>query len=250
MLIDADTHISPIEADNRISAEELVSIMDKAGVDKAMAWLQPPCEVSESNKYVYESMQKYPDQILGFGWADPREGVDVAIENVKKCAYEYDLYGIKLNGAQNEFYIDDEKLAMPLIEEIAKTGKLLAFHIGADAPERTNPKRVANICDKFPEIKVLMIHMGGAGTPDISEQVIAVAQEYEQTYLIGSHVGSQPILNAVQTLGADRVCFGSDTPFVAMPEVIEKYNTLLEGEVNKKEKDKIMGGNIEKLLEL
>ncbi|MFW6269336.1 MAG: amidohydrolase family protein, partial [Bacillota bacterium] len=145
MIIDADTHISPLEGDKRISAEILLEKMEKAGVDKSITWLQPPCNVAESNHYVYESVKNHPKRLLGFGWADPREGVDVARDNVKKCVYEYGFYGVKLNGAQNNYYIDDEELALPVIEEIAKTGKILAFHVGADAPERTNPKRVARI---------------------------------------------------------------------------------------------------------
>lgn len=54
---------------------------------------------------------------------------------------EYGFYGVKLNGAQNSFYIDDESISLPLAEEVAKTGKLLAFHIGADEYDFTHPYR-------------------------------------------------------------------------------------------------------------
>lgn len=250
MIIDADTHISPIRGDNRITAEKLVFIMDEAGVDKAVTWLQPECNVSESNKYIYESKKRYPDRILGFGWANPKEGVQVAIENVKRCVHDYGFFGVKLNGAQNNFYIDDEELAFPVIEEIAKTGKIIAFHVGADFPDRTHPKRVAKIADKYPENKILMVHMGGAGTPDLSDEAIKVAKKYPNIYLIGSNISSEPILKAVHTLGANRVCFGSDTPFLFMANEVKRYNVLLNGEVKDAEKKMIMGGNIAKLFEL
>jgi len=249
MIIDADTHISPLKGDNRISVEELIEEMDQAGVDKALTWLQPPCTVAKSNEYVFQSMKKYPDKILGFGWADPREGVDTAINNVKKCVYDYGFYGVKLNGAQNDYYIDDEKLALPVIEEIAKTGKILAFHIGADAPDKTSPHRAAKIAQTFPGLKILLVHMGGAGTPEISDQVIEVAQKYPNMYLIGSNVSSRAILKAVKTLGAERICFGSDMPFVSISEALEKYEDLLDGEITEKKQHKIMGGNIKRLFE-
>ena len=42
MRIDADTHISCLGEANNITAEELISMLDAAGLDKAITWLQPP----------------------------------------------------------------------------------------------------------------------------------------------------------------------------------------------------------------
>ena len=70
MIIDADTHISPTGEDaNAITIDELLRRMDRAGVDKALAWLRPPYlrEIDESNAYVYRATQQHPDRILGFG---------------------------------------------------------------------------------------------------------------------------------------------------------------------------------------
>jgi predicted TIM-barrel fold metal-dependent hydrolase len=134
LIIDADTHISLTGEDaNAITFDELVRRMDRAGVDKALTWLRPPYmrEIAASNAYVYRATQQYPDRILGFGWADPHLGLDEAKAAVKRCVEEYGFYGVKLNGAQNSYYIDDPQLALPIVEEIARTGKLLAFHVGA-----------------------------------------------------------------------------------------------------------------------
>lgn len=250
MIIDADTHISPIKEDNRIQVEELVGMMEKSNIDKALVWLQPTCDVAESNQYVYESMREYPDKLLGFGWADPREGVDKAVENAKKCLYEYDFYGVKLNGAQNNYYIDDQELAIPVIEVVANSGKALAFHVGADAPDRTNPARVASIAKKYPDMKIFMVHMGGAGTPDLSDEAITVAEECPNTYLIGSAIDTGPILKAVKTLGARRICFGSDTPFRSMKGELDKYYELFEGKISEEDQKLILGGNIKRLFNI
>lgn len=251
MIIDADVHISPtLESGNSIKIDELFRRMEKAGVDKALTWLQPPYmrEIDASNQYVYEAMKNNSDKILGFGWADPNLGVEKAKNMVKKCIYEYGFYGVKLNGAQNSFYIDDPKLSIPVIEEIASTGKLLAFHVGGDAYEQTHPFRVGKIAKMFPELQILMVHMGGAAFADLSNAAIEIAQDNPNITLIGSAVRSIPILKAVKTLGASRVCFGSDTPFELMHVEVAKYNALLDGEVTDEEKNLIMGGNIARLL--
>jgi predicted TIM-barrel fold metal-dependent hydrolase len=253
MVIDADVHISPTaERGVGIGYEELVRRMDRAGVDKALIWLQPPYkrETDPANAYVYEAAKRYPDRILGFGWADPNLGVAEAKDTVKRCIYDYGFYGVKLNGAQNNFFIDDPDLSLPVIEEVAKTGKLLAFHVGADAYEQTHPFRVGKIARLFPTMQILMVHMGGASYADLSRAAIEIAQEHPNLTLIGSSIRSIPILRAIKTLGSTRVCFGSDTPFALMHVEVAKYNALLDGEVSDEEKQYIMAENMARLLGL
>jgi len=253
LIIDADTHISPTGEDaNAITIDELLWRMDRAGVDKALAWLRPPYmrEIDESNAYVYQATQLYPDRILGFGWADPRLGLDRARDAVKRCIEDYHFYGVKLNGAQNSYYIDDPRLSLPIVEEIAKTGKLLAFHVGTDAFEATHPFRVAKIARMFPEMQILMVHMGGVGYADLSNAAVEMAQECPNLTLIGGAVRAVAVLKAIKTLGADRVCFGSDTPFALMHVELAKYNALLEDEVTPAEWQMVMAGNIARLMGL
>ncbi len=111
MLIDADVHISPTpQGGNSIAVDELLRRMDRAGIDKAVTWLQPPYvrdEIHQGNAYVAQSMRDHPDRILGFGWADPNLGVAKAIDDVRRSVEEHGCYGVKLNGAQNAYPIDD-----------------------------------------------------------------------------------------------------------------------------------------------
>ncbi len=204
MIVDADIHISPLREGNRISYEEMLRRMDRAGVDKALAWLQPEYfrDVEGGNRYVHEAMRKHPDRVYGFGWVDAHFGLDKGLAEVKRCVEEYGFIGVKLNGAQNEFPIDSD-VSMALIEAIAATGKLLAFHIGADSFENTHPFRLAKIARQFPQTNILAVHMGGAAVPDLSKAMIEFAQECANIYLIGSAVSPVAVMRAIQTLGAE-----------------------------------------------
>jgi predicted TIM-barrel fold metal-dependent hydrolase len=226
--------------------------MDYAGVDRALTWLQPAYfpDVDSGNALVYQAARKYPDRILGFGWADPHFGLDAARAQVKRCLEEYGFYGVKLNGAQNRFYIDSQEMALPLIEEIAKTGSILAFHIGTDAYEATHPFRLAKIARRFPETHILAVHMGGVAFHDLSDACIEAALECPNITLVGSGVRAVSILKAVKTLGAERVCFGSDTPFALMHVELAMYRALLKDEVSQEEAALILGENIARLFEL
>lgn len=55
MIIDADVHLSPTpERGISIKVDELLRRMDRAGVEKALAWLQPPYmrHIDDANAYI------------------------------------------------------------------------------------------------------------------------------------------------------------------------------------------------------
>lgn len=250
MIIDADTHIAPTGGE--FALEKHLARMERAGIDKTLTWLKPDYEgegIEGHLRYVHDAVQAYPDKLLGFGWADPTVGVAHAKRMVKLCTEEYGFYGVKLNGAQNFYTIDDPELALPVIEEIAKSGKMLAFHIGPDAYERTHPLRARKIALMYPELKILMVHMGMTD-PDMAAAVVEVAQECPNMVLIGSATNDKLVLQAIKQLGADRVCFGTDAPFQRPHVVRAWYDAMLTYDVTEAETAMVMGGNIVRLFEL
>ena len=248
-IIDADTHISPLNEPVSFKVEGLIEEMDRAGVARSVVWLQPPYmrEIASSNEYIFESAKKYPDRLLPFGWANPHLGLENSINMVRKCMLEYKFHGVKLNGAQDSYFIDDEKFSMPIIDEIAKLGGLVCFHIGADAYEFTHPYRAAKIAKRHPGTNFLLAHMGGVGKPDMSNACIEMARECPNIYLIGSQISFVAVLKAIKELGAERVCYGSDMPYDSMRAFAAAYLALLKDEVSGKDAELVMGGNIKRL---
>jgi uncharacterized protein len=251
MIVDADCHISSRKFDGlAITAPELVALMDRAGVDKALVWLKPPYnkDIAPENRAVHEAAQAYPDRLLPFGWTNPRLGHLAASDAIKQCFEEYGFLGIKFNGAQDGYVIDDESV-LPLIEQAAAYDKVIGFHIGADFYENTHPYRLGRIAERFPETRFLMIHMGGAGLPNLSRSAIEVAAQHPNILLIGSAIDEWAILMAIRHLGADRVAFGSDTPFGYMHVRLAMYQALLRDHAGP-ERDLVLGGNLCRFLNL
>lgn len=247
-IFDADAHLSLTE-EPALTAEELIASMDRAGIDKSVVWLQPPYmrTLDAANRYVYESARRYSDRFVPIGWADPHFGVDKALDMVKRCDEEYGMLGVKLNGAQNTFYIDDLDTVEPIIAEIEKRGLVLALHIGADFYDFTHPYRAAKIAKRHPGLRMLLAHMGGAGMPNLGNACIEAAQECPHMLLIGSAISYKMVRKGIETLGAKRICFGSDAPFAYQDVEVAAYRQLLR-DLPEAEQCSIMGGNIQAFL--
>ena len=77
---------------------------------------------------------------------------------------------------------------------------------------------------------------------------IEVAEAHSNVMLIGSAIDESAILTAIKRLGAERVCFGSDTPFGLMHVRLAMYQALLR-DFTQQERDEVMGGNLLRWIE-
>jgi uncharacterized protein len=246
MIVDADCHLSSRKFDAMaVLGDELIATMDRSGVDKALVWLRPPYnkDIGPENRAVYDAWKKSPERLLPLGWTNPRLGREIAESAIKQSYEEYGFLGIKFNGAQDDYVIDDDTIALPFIEKAASYGKPIAFHIGADFYENTHPYRLGRIAGLFPETPFLMVHMGGAGTPPLDRAAVETARKYGNITIIASGIGANPILRALSILGPDRICFGSDLPFAPMHVQLAMFQAILR-DYDDEAREKVLGGNI------
>lgn len=251
MIIDGDTHVSL--AGGGFSLENQLRALDRARIDKALVWLSPHhykgAEIAEHNAFIARAARQHADRLIPFGWADPRVSVEHAVDMVRRAAGEWGFLGVKLNGAQNNYYIDDPELALPVAEEIAKQGLMIAFHIGPDAYERTHPWRAARVAKRFPRTPVLMIHMGMT-SGEMNRAVCEAAEECPNMVLIASATGDAEALQAIRRLGAARVCFGSDWPFRKIHVVRAMFEASLPDDISPVDMELFMGGNLRRLFRI
>ena len=211
--------------------------MEKRYIFDADTHVSPYCNFDKSiNACQWEERMERAGVAHAIVWLLP-QGVE-----------EYGCAGVKLNGAQNEYYIDCPE-AMSVMEVVAARNGMIAFHIGADYPDFTDPIRAERAARAFPDTKFLMVHMGGAGEPDVSQRVIETAARNPNMYLVGSAIPAAKVKAAIDTLGPDRILFGSDTPFYDAADVIREYDRMLSG-YDEEVRRKIMGENAGRLFGL
>jgi predicted TIM-barrel fold metal-dependent hydrolase len=251
MFIDADCHISSRQVSPEIGVDELLRRLDAVGVDKAICWpmVSYTREMASDNVAIYRGYLAHPDRIIPFAGVNPRLGLQEAQDELTRCIEVYGVRGIKLNGARDAYAIDDPVLAMPLIEHIAAAGLALAFHCGANDFERTHPFRIANISARFPELTILVVHMGGSGYPSIHDAVIELATRHPRWLLIDSEADYRKIHKALQVLGPERVCYGSDSPFCPM-RFEWGLRQVVYQDLSPEARALVLGGNIARALAL
>lgn len=258
MVIDGDTHISLSRDRHGQNAVELVATMDESGVDMAVTWLHPLSngsirsveDLRSQNENVYESVRRFPDRLIGFGWVDPTLGLQTCRDEIVRCIQDFGLRGIKMHGGLNTYFIDDPRISMPIVEEIARRNVVLALHCGSDAPDETHPFRIGKIAQEYPSCPILMVHGGGVAWNNLNVAATEIAKKHQNIYIVGSTLRTRSILATIQEVGAKRVCYGSDCPFSLMYADIASWKAILDHEVSPPEKDLILGGNLQRLFDL
>lgn len=157
-----------------VSAEDLLREMKMAEIDMAIIWQNPAATsygnsheenfyaLLKANRYIYDSGVKYPEKFIPAGWTDPKAlGTDLAKELARICLHEFGFAIVKMNPAQNAFYIDSDPV-IEVLDYIAGIGAVPAFHFGADT-EFTPAEGLLKLAGRHPGHPVLGIHMGGGG---------------------------------------------------------------------------------------
>lgn len=251
MYIDADCHVAANPQGNAVDAATVIRRLDVVGVDRAVCWpmLTYTRQIAADNAAIAEAARQHSDRIIPFGGVNPRLGLAESHDELTRCIEQYGMVGIKLNGARDEYYIDDPELSLPFIQRIAEAGLVLALHCGANDFERTHPFRIAAISDTFPDLQILVVHMGGAGVPHLHDAVIAYAQRYPTWHLVDSEADYRKVLTALDLLGPERICYGSDTPFCPMRYEWGLRQVIYQ-DLKADARQKVLGGNVARLLGL
>lgn len=237
-----------------VTAEELISSMDEAGVDVSVilniGWTRHEMCI-ESNDYILEVVARYPKRLVGF-CAVKLESPQAARE-IERCAKS----GIKGVGElRPDVQLLDpgnKQIMEPVIKVMREHNLILLTHasepVGHHYPGKgtITPDILYSFITSFPDLPLVCAHWGGgfpfyALMPEVKEAMDNVFFDTAASPFLYSHkIYSQ----VIQLVGADKILFGSDYPLLGQSRIIEEIKSLeLEEEV----KAKILGGNAQRLL--
>jgi len=223
----------------------LVGVMDRAGV--AISVTQPvatrPDQVRSINDWAASTAS---DRIVPFGAMHPQledPGTEVA-----RMA-SLGLKGFKMHPEYQAFVPHDPEMAAIYAAAI-RHRMVILFHAGADVIHPTirgTPESFATLLDTWPELTVVLAHLGGFKEwLGVAEHIAGRDVWLDTAYTLG-HLPDGELVDLVRAHGADRVLFGSDGPWT---DPAEEAAHLRSVGLSDAEVDGVLGGNAARLLGL
>lgn len=235
--IDAHSHIGYFGGWSNvgITAEELIQQMDEYNVERTVICTYP---MKES----LEAADQYPERLTGAAWVNPAE--KESADQVRDAVKNHDFKAIKLHPLMHS-YLPNDECVFPIAELAGELDIPLMIHTGH--PPYSLPWSVAQLADLYPDIKMVMIHMGH-GNGMYVQSAIDMAKKYPNLYLETSGMPMHTkIREAYEQVGSDRIMWGLDAPF--HHPTVEMQRTIVSGLTDQQLAD-VFYNNAKNLLKL
>ncbi len=232
------------EAEDR----KLIEAADKLGIDQLCCSILTPKRPAtaegfcECNQWLADAVRRFPGRVLGYCYVNPGYTRE-ALEEIRRCVGDRGFMGIKL---YNE-YTCNEPVVFPIVELAIELGVPILQHAGhshyfvEDQPRLTDSGHLAELARRYPEAMLICAHFCGGGD---WEWAIKAARHAPNVFLdtSGSVTDADSVDMAVAVAGVDRVVFGCDSSMTAC------VGKMRGADLSESDKQKILGGNMMKLL--
>ena len=249
-VIDCHAHLqhrsrSNWEAEDR----KLIDAADRLGIDQLCCSILTPRRPAtaegfrECNGWVRDGMKRHPGRVLGYCYVNPG-CKDEALDEIRRRVGDEGFIGIKL---YNEYFCTDP-IVFPVVELAIELGVPILQHAGhmhyfvEEQPRISDGGHLAELARRYPEAKLICAHICGGGD---WEWTIKALRHAPTVFLdtSGSVTDEGVVDMAARVLGVDRLLFGCDR---SMSSAVGRIRAA---DLGAAEKARIMGGNMERLLE-
>jgi aminocarboxymuconate-semialdehyde decarboxylase len=246
-----------------------------------------PVEVARAtsaatNDEIAGMIRAWPERFAGLGTL-PMQDVTAAIAEMERCMTRLGLKGVEINDHINGRTLEEPEFR-PFWKAAQELGALVFFHQGGDTvvtPRSARyhlPNTIGNLADRavtfatlvsggvmdeFPDLKICLGHGGGytcfgIGRMDHGWQVRSEARvhitqppsAYLRRFYYDCIVYTEPALRfLIDSVGADRVVFGTDWPYDMALDWPVAWVLGMKG-LSQEEKEAILWKNLERLLGL
>lgn len=212
-VVDAHAHLGPY---SRFfipdpDAATMISVMDRTGTGVAVisSNLAIQQDAQAGNTETLTAVEEFPDRIAAYAvinpWQQPKS-------ELARVADDPRFVGIKIHPTLHRYPVTGARYA-PVWEFAAATGCPVLSHTDDDSAV-DRPALFADLTARYPTAPIILGHSGI--TPAGVDAAIDVVAASEHSYLeiCGSQLTGELIGHMVDHVGAQRILFGSDFPFI------------------------------------
>ena len=211
--------------------------------------------LKELNDWTCE-MAKPHDQLVPFIAADPWAlSSDDMCAEISDKVRNHGAKGIKLHGVLQQFHMSDQRM-WPIYQTCVDEGIAIVAHSGParGADQFADPRAFAGVLEAFPNLKLIMAHMGGGAWQQAREIAEAFPNAiFDCSEVIAWHGGSnapsdEQLGQLIKDVGPHRVIMGSDFPWYGIDYTANRVMELPV--LSTEEKEAILGANAQRILDL
>ena len=217
------------------TVKHLTGYYREIGVDHAIVQsvATTPKQVKSINEFIASEVKKSNGFLTGLGTLHPES------EDIKGDIHhltELGLKGVKLHPDIQGFAVDGKNL-FEMYETCQDIGLTMLVHTGDYRYDYSNPDRVINVLDNFPDLKFIGAHFGGWS---VWNEACEKLHSYKNFYVDCSSSFKFDKENTdfkaiTLKYGVDKVLFASDYPMWDVKEELETFFAFgFDEETNKK----------------
>jgi predicted TIM-barrel fold metal-dependent hydrolase len=212
LVIDGHCHIG-----RNLRGEELIDLMDKAGVAKAVVFVSPSlwgppgqAEYEDTNDYIADMQREYPERLIGFACVNPhvRPG-----RELERCINELGLRGLKIHPECHCFAVDS-LVGGELMETVSGLQKDTGMRIPVISHGMTTigamPDQFGRLAGRYPDVTIIIAH--GAGFQNLYFPSYAALTEHDNLFVdtAMTTIDDQHLVGVARQIGVEKVIFGTD----------------------------------------
>ena len=192
------------------------------------------------NKYLFSLKQQCPERIIQYYWANPND--PHVMEYLEKYVHLWNFSGVKLHQMVADFKTDQES-----IHQIAEFCEAHDMPLFIHLFKQKNVFRFMDVCTEHQHTRFIVGHM--IGYDILQEHALGLDNFWFD--ISPSWLVPKKILNkALAYYGADRLMLGSDTPLGSNKNLEKNLKRVRALAISDSDKDKILGLNLQALLNL
>jgi len=241
-IIDFHAHLGPYynmhvpDAD----APAMIRNMDRCGIDKAVvsATLSFDTDIVLGNDMTIQALAAFPGRMYG-ACAVSGNYPEISLDELARMMANPAVVMVKVHPWSTRCKMNDRRMKR-IYDFAAERGLFILVHTWLDGDPYGSQDLFAAVAADYPPIKWLMGHSGG---PYGSVRAVEIAQKLDNVFLdlTLSMCPAQQVEYFVREVGADRVLFGTDNPFIdPRPQI----GRVALARISDEDKVKIFGGNV------
>lgn len=205
-------------------AEELLAEMLASGVDRALLSIQR----DEQFDWVVGACRQYPQHFSAAIGVDPRNGM-AEVRRVRRALEDHAISALRF-GPWNIQKPPTDRIYWPFFALAVEHDVPVQINVGIPGPKKPgwtqDPIYVDEVCYEFPELTVVMTHVGVPWTGTVIRNLI----RWDNCFLVMNSYAPRhwprDLLDYICTRGQGKVLFGTEYPLLTWERSLREIGEL------------------------